>query len=516
MADWLAPFHRPNMPTAEFDKLKADYIRKHGHTITIPGLEDVFHFKAEKPLTDEETYHWRHKHDTFFTADRYEEIRHMKQKRKDQFLSMLGSPSPRILNSRSAIMTSLDDAQDALSVLSSIGTLVYMAGGKAVRGLVGGPLGWLLGANDALNFVNKAMAPEQRMMAHKKRTEKATKNSPKSSKTKLDVGKKLKDIKTTDWEKHRLEKVDKNMKLFKGGNWKGKAIEALQVTDNVYGQGISLGSLMNLPYDLLSSYVRLRRGEQINIKYPTVDVKHWGRVARKLVRDWLAFEGSPEHYFKEEHHSPIVRTKHQGGPSTFLNDSDYSQMYIAMFLAQQTIHMTSDIINPLDMDHDVTDLELMAPVPTNVLTLEVITEEGDRPEDGCSWPATGEKWSNARDLIEESSVNITDNMNSYCQRNAHSVTGWAASRHSTDAALYGLENLAGHGTIGIENNPSYRAVNSLQWLNYCVDQDLSSEQKRIFGDWLQRCDDKNYTPTGKEVLLFAERHCGFSFVQSGD
>ena len=501
------------MPTEEFDKLKRDYIAKHGYTLTIPGIEDVFHFGTEKPMTEREKGLWAAKKYNAFDRDRYEEIKYMKRRRKDAFLAMLSSPSPKILNSRAAIMTSIDDAQDALSVLGSIGTLTYMAASAGVRKLIRGPLGWILGAGDALNFVNRVVAPEQRMLTNKKHTEKATRDQPKSSKSKLNLDRKMKAVQTKDWEMARLKRIQKDMKMFKEGNWQGKAIEALQVSDNVYGKGISLGALMNLPYDLLAATVRGGMGQTVHIKKPEIDVGHWGRVARKLARDWLAFEGIPEYYRTEEHHSPVVVTKHEGGLSTILSDEDVAEMHVALFLAQQTVHMTADTIDPLEMSLPVSDIELCAPSPTNLLTLEVIAEENDRPEDGCTWPATGEKWSNARELVEESSTHITDNLNSYCERNAHSLTGWAVGRHAIDAALYGLENLAGTGTVQIEHNPSYRAINGLQWLNFCTDKDLTTGQKRIFAEWLQRCDDQNYTPDTREVVDFAARHCGFSFVQ---
>jgi hypothetical protein len=501
------------MPSAEFREMKRKYVEKHGYTLTIPGIEDVFHFGTEKPLTDQEKYHWKAKNWNFFDPDRYEEIKYMKKRRKDVFLAMLGSPSPYIFNARAAIITSIDDTQDALSTLSGIGTLLYMAGTAGVRNLIRGPLGWIMGSANALNFVNKMIVPERRMLAVKKSTEKATKNNLKSSQTKLSLKHKLQAAKTKDWEMVRLKRIQREMHGFRHGAWRGKVIEGLQTTDNVYGKGISLGAIMNLPYDLASGCVRGAMGQTVHIKKPDIDVGHWGRVARKLVRNWLAFEGIPEYYRKEEHHSPVAVFEYPAGAHTLIPDAEASAMHIGLFLAHQTIHMTADQIDPLTMDLSVSEIELKAPTPTNPLSLEVIEEAGDSPENGCTWPATGETWSNARDLIEQSSVNIIDNMNSYSSRNAHSVTGWAVSNHAINAALYSLENLAGTGTVEMEHNPSYRAINALQWLNFVLDGEVTSGQERIFTDWLQRCDDRNYTPNAREVIEFAERHCGINFVQ---
>jgi hypothetical protein len=513
MADWTAPFHRPHMSSAEFDDLRRKYIEKYGYTVTIPGLEDIFHFGTEKPMTPMEEINWKAKNWGAFSKDRYEEIRWMKKRRKDLFLAMLGSPSPEIVRSRAAIITSFDDAQDALSTLGAIGSLLYMAGTAAARKAIRGPLGWILGAGDALNFVNKAMAPEQRMLTNKKLTEKITRHNNKSSRSGLRLRDKIKALKETDWEMKRLERIQSEVDRLRKGGWKGKLIEGLQTSDNVYGRGISLGALMNLPYDAAIGAARAQSGERVTVKMPSLDPKHWGRVARRLARNWLAFESAPEHYFIEEHHSPAVQVEKHEALADVIGDDTYTQMKIALFLAQQTIHMTTDYIDPLDMDYSISDLQLQAPKPTNILTLEAIEEAGDRPEDGCTWPATGEQWSNAQELIEESSQHIQDNLNAYAERHRHSVKGWAAANHAVNAGFYALENLAGTGTVQIEHNPSYRVVNGLQWLNFCVDEELSSGQKQAFAGYLQRCDDQNYTPHTKEVVDFAQRHCGFTFVQ---
>lgn len=513
MADYLAPFHRPHMPTAEFREMKRKYIEKHGYTLTIPGIEDVFHFGTEKPLTDQEKYHWKAKNWNFFDPDRHEEIKYMKKRRKDAFLAMLGSPSPYIFNARAAIIGTIDDAQDALSTLAVVGTLAYYGGGQLIRNFIRGPLGWTMAAGDALNFLNRMVAPEQRMIKRKKLTEATARHNLKSSQTKLSLKHKLQAAKTKDWEIARLKRVQKEMYSLEKGGWRGAIIEALQVTDNVYGKGISLGALMNLPYDLGAAIVRGAMGQTVHIKKPDIDVGHWGRVARKLVRNWLAFEGIPEYYRKEEHHSPVVVTEHAGGMNTIFSDQDRAQMHVALFLANQVAHMTADQIDPLDMGPSISDIELRAPMPDNILTLEVIEEAGDRPEDGCTWPATGEKWSNAVDLIEQSSANITANINDYAKRNNHSVVGWASTKLAIDASFYSLENMTGTGTIQIEHSPSYRAVNALQWLNFCTEGEIPESQGRIFAQWLQRCDDQNYTPNAREVVEFAERYCGINFVQ---
>jgi hypothetical protein len=501
------------MPTWEFNELRRKYVEKHGYTVTIPGLEDIFHFKAEKPLTAEEQYHWKRKNRSFFDEDRYEEIRYMKQRRKEKFLAMLSSPSPHIFGARAAIITSLDDTQDALSTLSGIGTLAYMGLGKIGKALIRGPLGWLMTAETGINYVTKGLSPELRPVSVKPSREGVTKMTPKARKAHARKREWMEKEAAKKGKEARDSMVKKSERMLKAGKWQGRLIETAQTTDSVFGTGISLGALMNLPIDFVSGFVRTVALQKVDMKFPTIDIPHWQRVARKNTRDFAALEAIRRTYLTQERRSPVVTIKHDVGIETVLSDQEIAEAHVALFLSTQTMHMMADTYDPSDLNLPHDQLELKAPLPTNVLTLEVIKEAGDDPEEGSVWPSTGEKWSNARDLVEENAWNFTDNLNHYCNRNAHSEVGRCVSGYSVDAALYNYENYAGLGVVDIEHTPASRAISSLQALNFCVDQDLTSEQKQVFAEYLQRCNDQNYTPGTREILQHAERHCGFSFVQ---
>jgi hypothetical protein len=479
------------MPTWEFNQLRREYIRKYGYTVTIPGLEDVFRFKVEKPLTAEEEVRWKKKDYKFFGPDRYEEIRHMKQRRKEKYLAMLSSPSPDIFGARAALICSLDDAQDALSTLSGIGTLAYMGSGALMKKIIKGPLGWLMTAESAINYVTRGLSPELRPLTKKPDRERATEKGAKA----------------------RQARVKKTERMLKAGKWQGKLIETAQTTDNIFGVGLALGPLMNLPVDFVSGFVRTIALQKVGMKFPTIDIPHWQRVARKNTRNFAALQAIRQTYDKDEHHSPVVRTTHRGGVETILTDAEMSEVHVALFLSTQTMHMMASTYDPLDCNVPHDTIELRAPLPTNILTLEVIKEAGDDPEEGSLWPATGEKWSNARDLVEESSPIMRDNLNSYCRRNAHSETGRCVSSYSVDAGLYNCENFAGLQSVDIEHTPTSRTVSTIQNLNFCIDQDLSSRQRQGFADYLQRCNDRNYTPGMREIQSHAQSQCGFGFVQ---
>jgi len=72
-------------------------------------------------MTSEETRLWKARKYDEIPSGRRADIRAEKARKKRKFLAMLGDPSPDIAQSAGAILTSIDDAQDAVSTLACIG-----------------------------------------------------------------------------------------------------------------------------------------------------------------------------------------------------------------------------------------------------------------------------------------------------------------------------------------------------------------------------------------------------------
>ena len=191
MADFLAPFHAPKFTTEEFEKRKAAYVAKHGYTVTIPAWDDIIHITKFKPLTKEETRLWKARKYAEIPPGRRADIQEEKARKKAKYLAMLSDPSPQMARNAAAILTALDDVQDAVSTLACVGMIAAVVIGGPVAAAILGPLGLILGASTLLNILNP-MSHLRRLMRgrssgrpSKRILEKQTSKNPFSKKAKV-------------------------------------------------------------------------------------------------------------------------------------------------------------------------------------------------------------------------------------------------------------------------------------------------------------------------------------------
>ncbi|MDP1710658.1 MAG: hypothetical protein Q8L46_01835, partial [candidate division WWE3 bacterium] len=198
MADWTAPFHLPKFSDEKFEEQKTKYNEKHGFTVTLPAFEDVILLKQFPPMSVKEQNLWtgnilaadmpavdrtpaeivallragkgpvsptrrpnaaeqkeyRKNAKNQIPEERRAQIALEKKRKKEKYLAQLGSPSPKIVRSAGAVLTSLDDAQDAISTLACIGKIAAVVVGGTTAAALSGPLGWVAGAATLLQLIN--------------------------------------------------------------------------------------------------------------------------------------------------------------------------------------------------------------------------------------------------------------------------------------------------------------------------------------------------------------------------
>ncbi|MBA7607359.1 hypothetical protein ES703_14518 [subsurface metagenome] len=468
MPDWLAPFHQPKWTKEEFVKYKAAYVAKHGYTITIPGFEDIIHLPIEKPITAEEAKLWKARKYDVFSPERLEELKYIKKRRKEKFLAMLASPIPRILNNRAALMTSIDDTQDALSVLCATGLIAVKTAPRQVAGVISGPVGWLMAGTEAVNFAQMTMSPERWGIKQKRTTDELTDLNPATKKGRA-----------------KLLKKAKNAKLHAG-----YAVEALQVTDSVFGVGISLGQLMNLPIEIIAGNVRnIMDWGSVKVKYPVPDLPHWARIAGKL------HNAMGVHWAAHQYTDLEEQTTH----------------LVAANLAAQVTRSFIDW-NPLDQVIDIDKAEIRVPQPTNILTIEAMEEEDPDWRETVLWPGTGKEWSNLNDLYDGSVDVMTDNFKRFCDTNRHNFHGFIAGINATESTLQNIESVDDNHVIHYDYTAWCKTLHSLQYNGYSFPLDVTPAQSACFTAWLEAHEGAGSCPTTLEALAYAQNHCGFKFV----
>lgn len=478
MANWTGSFHAPKFTDDQFEKQKDAYNRKNGYTVTVPALDDIIHLAPMMPITDDEAAKWTSGKKEEIPKTRRAEIQEYKNKKKQKYLNMLASPSPKIVRSAGAILTSLDDFQDCISTLACIGLITAAVVGGTTAAVLSGPLGWIVGVTTLMSMINPYSRLRGRKgrpytgRAAKKNLEQLTDKNPFSQKARA--------------------RYAKNITKFRPSI--GNAIEALQVTDQVFGVGVCLGPIMGFAQDLIAGGVRKLAGEDVHFQGPdTYTPKHVTKAARAL-KSSTAFNGFP-------------------WSSDFMDEVG---SFIAPNLALQVMHPYIQGRNPFrDVDR-LAAAEVLAPRPTDIITLELIKESGADIEDVCNWPQSGSAWMSYGDLADATAAQATANLNYFAERHKNSPLALLAAQNARDFALGVLGCIEGDDQVQIEFLSTSRIVIMILDNGWCYPDDITDAQVEKFEDWCRVHEYMNTVPTAKDIKSYAEIFCGFSWAKSDD
>jgi len=478
MADWTAPFHLPKFTSEEFDAQKAKYVEKNGYTVTVPAPGDIIHLVPFPPMTAAEIDLWKQRNYDQIPPDRLKQIRAEKARKKAKFLAMLASPSPKILQSAGAILTALDDVQDAVSTLACIALIVAAVAGGTTAAVIAGPLGWIVGISTLLNIIN----PFSRLRTKRKKplTGRAAK---------LDA-EKLTD--KNPFSKKARAKIANLIKKFRPSI--GNALEALQVTDNIWGVGVCLGPIMGFAQDAIAGTVRKALGQKVTVEMsPGWESPHLKKAARAAK-------------------AVAVLNGYSWG-SDLLEEAN---SFIVANMAQQVLAPYLDEFNPMGEIDDLASYETRAPRPTDILTLEIIAEAGYSLDEVCNWPQNGKQWISYGDLAEDTAEQATKNLNYFAEQNKNSVLAFIAGQNAHDFALQSLASWEGQDQVEIEYSVSERIILIILDNGWCYPEDIRTDQVQKFEDWVYVQEYMNTVPTGKEIWRYAELFCDFLWAKSGD
>lgn len=467
MAEWLAPFHRPHVTTEEFLKRRDAYVARYGYRYSIPGYDDIIKLPYEKPITLEEEKIWRKKDYGKLAPGRYEDILTIKEHRKQQYLDMLGSPMPQIFQNRAALIAAIDDCEDAISTALALGILALKVLPEAIGKLISGPLTWLMSATQVLNMAMNIITPEMSLVSQKRLHDQVTDDNPFS----------------------KTARAKNTERLTKHGFHMGTILEAAQVTNSIFGIGVSLGQLMALPETIIAGAARAATGKPVKVHYPVPDLAKWkrrimkGQAAQPLV-NWIP-----------------------PNPNFQLS----SKLMLLHTLSSQILTVDNIGIDPMDICDDMASVQVRAPRPTNFLTLEVINETDPGGHNAVGWPDIGSEWASLGDIVLATAPRITQNYLHYCWTNKRSIAAYACASLSTQATFQTLQNVLGPGTMEYDYLASTKIDHALLNANLSFPQNLKPWQQARMITWLQAHDDAKTCPTLPEVTTYARDVCGFYF-----
>lgn len=406
MGTWRMPYSIPRFTNEEFEKMRADYIAKYGYTVYVPGWDDIIHLPLEESFTDQEEIHWGAKDWDFFTPERLATLKSIKAMRKKAYQRLLGSPQPRILRNRGSLLTAIDNNQDALSTLSMIIRIAMPLLPRVFQRLMTGPVGWIMTINDILNLCSYAMTPERSALRTKRIKDAITDKNPFSTKA----------------------RYKRAMKIYNTTLTKGNLIEALQTTDQVFGYGISLGAVMNLPFDMAFGFVRTLEGQKVTITKPISKPIKW------VSRASLAWKSLTTLYTTEG----------------VLGLIDHAPMLILSHMVSVAMQAAMPVLDPLNIVHVDEGYEVEALQPKKSYLKEVMQEEGDDPEKFTGWPLTNTRWASCTRIASEGAAVASKTFKRYCDDNRYSMEGFYCATRASEGALYALSATSKGGGVELD------------------------------------------------------------------
>jgi len=446
------------MTDEKFAAQKAAYTAKHGYTITIPGLSDILKIRTHEPMTKQEHKWWRARKYEMFSPLRLDQLKKEKEKRRKKYLAMLASPTPAVVQNAGSIMTSIDDAQDAISTLAAVGQIARTVAPKVLGKVLAGPVGVLLVTSDILNLVQQSAMYCIAPMAGKKAGEELARASPKNYKARL------------------KKRLNTSKKLPTQADW----IQGLQTTEQVFGVGISLGPIVGLAQDIIFGEVRSRLGTHVDVKLPIPDFQSWYKTAQKACKALGLLFSWP-----------------------FETDDEDILLWIACAqLAFQQLFVVNQDWNPLEMVSSMEDLEVAALEPDHTLTIEVIREGPVDPDKVIGWPQNNKRWIPLTQLAERTQETATNNMTDFLKRNKHSWTGYVGGLCATQSAMYAMACLEGEDDVAYDHSMQLKAATTMLKHGYFLNPNQPMEKFLLFEAFLDDCEKAQWNPTIEEIKKF--------------
>jgi len=294
------------------------------------------------------------------------------------------------------------------------------------------------------------------------------------------------------FSKKAAAKVAKRMKSFRPSV--SNAIEALQVTAGIFGIGISIGPIMGFAQDLASGLVRKAMGQKVTFTTGPPHVPAHVMVAQKVLKGQAV----------------------QHGYAWKSDVPDEIASMVAANLALQVVEPYLQEWNAFDQVDDLANCLIQAPRPTDILTLEVISEMGYKLDDICNWPQNGQQWISLGDLQEATAPQAKENLEHFAESNKNSALAYTAGQNAHDFALGTIEAIEGRGQVYQEYSHIERIVIIILDNGWCYPDDITPAQVEKFEDWCYVHEYMNTQPNYKDIWRYAEVFCGFTWAKSPD
>ena len=534
MADYTAPFHMPTFTDAKFREKKAEYVKEHGYSVTIPRFRDIVHLKRHKQMTDEEKVLWYSGRREEISRSRRIELNYQKERSRFMYQKYMSSPIPNVVNSITSVLTAIDDAQDAIISLAAIGRIACFLLPRVLVGWLAWPVGllWLLASIMGLLIAPSACALNPMQCKRYMRMKLMMRRKTLKGKTRT-AGKRIKAA-----SKYELARLKAGLKGYAtSGKFNpsfSEAIQMAQVTDGIYGVGISIGPIFGCAYDLISGGVRWALGQKVSFNRAPSEVEIY-RKARDTTNNYARWKRPKSNMSKAEFISWKNKNIISGTwgvqsqqdeavlQATRLHQHNYGYkrrtdwieetlLYTNAEIAGQGIQNVLNYWDPVLNIEGAEYIEIEAYNNPNPLIEEMLREEGVNPDERIGWPSLGKRWATYEELQTSIAPIAADNIKYFSENCPDEHLKAISEMSATSCGLQAISNMVGPEWMEIEYHAGIDIAEMLLDKGYFFPTTITDQQVIDFALWVQEHEDNNTRPNLRDVLGYAKNCLGFEFI----
>jgi len=522
MFKYKSPVSLPQWTEDKFEEARTKYTAEHGYEIHIPGWQDIVKWKRwDEPTIQElaiekkaksslakskyyirklgeprferikyaqpgdidyptyqemEDYNHAVENNNKYLSfleilgdKRYEEIKALRNERKERYARMLASPTPKVGRNAAALITFIDDINDTMGTVGVIArTAHHLIGNEFAKVLLSKVGGYAFTAAQLTSIAMALMRNPLKAKRLQHLLHGATHGNPPSRKLRASV-----------------------MKRFaKHGIGYGEVIEALQVSNSMFGYGLGLGSIFGLLFDIPSGIYRHIRGEKVTVTgLPRALVsfdRHWSRNIKTLAELWVSAE-------------PWM-------------DDILGKSMVAAKMCTDTLKQMFGTESALASLPNVADIETPILMPAHPLTDEVIRDETPKIEEYLNWPSTGKKWKAILQNWNYDRDEINENIRNWLARNAFDAESYLCKENAIESGFDMLSLIDGDDAVEWKFDSTTQSLLTSLNNDYRFPVTMSDEQSSCYANLMGQYDTLDIDPGAEEVVRVAFERCGIAFT----
>jgi len=350
----------------------------YGDSINVPGFNDIFHLRPKAKITEEELTEHRARRKRREPSNLSERQLEELDRRRERYKRMKQSHTPDLVRSISTVMTALDDVEDGLITFAVLGRLMV----KLLPRLMGRfipVIGWALLAADIINLFQILSWLPCSPTSAKRTKEDLTSRNPFGRVAKL----------------KRAKKIARVVPTF------GECLEVAQTTDQLFGVGVCLGSIVGMFVDAAAGLVH--------------------GIGSFLTSTQRSLAGDEAlHVMRSSAIAFICQED--------LTDEEHTKVILSQYIAQATQKPFLNSVNWFESAKEYSRVPIKPPAVRDPVTKYIFEDAGEDPEDTRRWPLAGNPEEvPLAEFVTKAFPKINDSLKGYIDRMKKTYEGYIAS-----------------------------------------------------------------------------------------